>query len=95
MEEKKVSRFLRKKTLGIHVGFLNKKSRDGRLLLPRTALSCRGTLGTWGHRSRRATSRLASSVSSHPIKKPDIYIEEARRLRLRLNGLYNLYNTSG
>ena len=34
-------------------------------------------------------------VSSHPIKKPDIYIEEARRLRLRLNGLYNLYNTSG
>ena len=34
-------------------------------------------------------------ISSHPIKKPDIYIEEARRLRLRLNGLYNLYNTSG
>ena len=35
-------------------------------------------------------------MSGHaPIKKPDIYIEEARRLRLRLNGLYNLYNTSG
>ena len=42
----------------------------------------------------RTTAKIGPRVRRSCLK-PDLYIEEARRLRLRLNGLYNLYNTSG